>query len=59
VLFDPKVGVVQADLAKPETLAKALSGVERVFSVSTGPSLSTRDTNLAAAVTDGGIWTSA
>jgi hypothetical protein len=28
VLFDPKVGVVQADLAKPETLAKALSGVE-------------------------------
>jgi hypothetical protein len=35
--------------------------MERVFSVSTGPSLSTRDTNLAAAarVTDGGIWTSA
>jgi uncharacterized protein YbjT (DUF2867 family) len=34
VLFDPKVGVVQADLATPETLAKALSGVERVMSPS-------------------------
>lgn len=46
--FDPRVTVVQGDLAKPETLSKALDGVDRVFSVATGPNLGTHEANLAS-----------
>lgn len=48
------VEVVQGDLADPTTLDDALSGVERMFSLSTGPDLGAHEANLAAAATRAG-----
>jgi (4-alkanoyl-5-oxo-2,5-dihydrofuran-3-yl)methyl phosphate reductase len=47
--FDERVEVVAADLNKPETLAKAVEGVERVFSLALGPQGALQEENLAQA----------
>lgn len=43
------VEVVQGDLGDPQTLDAALRGVERIFSLSTGPDLGVHEANLATA----------
>jgi uncharacterized protein YbjT (DUF2867 family) len=52
--FDAAVEVVAGDLGKPETLERALEGIDRVFSLGTGPDLGVHETNLAAAARRGG-----
>jgi uncharacterized protein YbjT (DUF2867 family) len=53
--FDAKVEVSTGDLEKPDTLAKALAGVERVFSLgAAGPGLATQEGNLAQAAKKAG-----
>jgi uncharacterized protein YbjT (DUF2867 family) len=53
--FDSKVEVVAGDLGKPETLPAALKGVEKVFSLASGPELSAQETNLAKAAKQAGV----
>jgi uncharacterized protein YbjT (DUF2867 family) len=53
--FDPRVEAVQADFASPETLAKAVEGVERVFSLTLGPQTGTHERALAAAAKAAGV----
>jgi (4-alkanoyl-5-oxo-2,5-dihydrofuran-3-yl)methyl phosphate reductase len=53
--FDPKVEVVAGDFDRPETLEKALAGVDRVFALSTGPELGIHDANLARAAKKAGV----
>jgi uncharacterized protein YbjT (DUF2867 family) len=53
--FDPRVEAVQADFASPETLAKAVDGVERVFSLTLGPQTGTHERALAAAAKAAGV----
>jgi (4-alkanoyl-5-oxo-2,5-dihydrofuran-3-yl)methyl phosphate reductase len=52
--LDAKVEVVAADLDQPETLEKALAGVDRVFALSAGPELGVHDANLARAAKKAG-----
>lgn len=52
--FPAGVEVAVGDLEKPETLAKALEGVERVFSLAIGPTLAEREKNLAVAAKQAG-----
>jgi uncharacterized protein YbjT (DUF2867 family) len=52
--FDPKVEVVVGDLGKPESLPKALEGVDRVFALTTGMEIVAHDQALAAAAKKAG-----
>jgi (4-alkanoyl-5-oxo-2,5-dihydrofuran-3-yl)methyl phosphate reductase len=52
--LDPKVEVVAGDLDKPETLEKAVAGVDHVFSLSTGPALGVHDGHLVRAAKKAG-----
>jgi (4-alkanoyl-5-oxo-2,5-dihydrofuran-3-yl)methyl phosphate reductase len=47
--IDARVEVVKGDFAAPETLEKAVDGVERVFSLTFGPETSTHERELARA----------
>jgi uncharacterized protein YbjT (DUF2867 family) len=47
--FPQKVESFVGDLAKPETLSKAMEGVDRLFSLATGPQLAELEGNLAQA----------
>jgi uncharacterized protein YbjT (DUF2867 family) len=47
--FDARVEVVQGDFEAPETLAAAVEGVERVFSLTFGPQTVVHERNLAEA----------
>jgi uncharacterized protein YbjT (DUF2867 family) len=47
--LDPRVELVAGDLTRPETLARAVQGAERVFSLALGPELAVHESNLARA----------
>jgi (4-alkanoyl-5-oxo-2,5-dihydrofuran-3-yl)methyl phosphate reductase len=53
--LDPRVEVVQGDFAAPNTLAKAVDGVDRVFSLTFGPQTGTHEKDLAAAAKKAGV----
>jgi uncharacterized protein YbjT (DUF2867 family) len=53
--FDAKVEIVVGDLTQPSTLARAVGGARRVFSLATGPDLAIQETNLAAAAKHAGV----
>ena len=47
--LDEQVELVAGDFSQPETLAKAVEGVESIFSLAFGPQLSTQEASLAQA----------
>jgi len=47
--LDPRVEVVAGDLDEPETVARAVEGVDRVFSLAVGPKGAVQEGNLARA----------
>jgi (4-alkanoyl-5-oxo-2,5-dihydrofuran-3-yl)methyl phosphate reductase len=47
--FDARVEIVGGDLNQPETLARAVEGVERIFSLASGPQLGVQEASLAQA----------
>src|SRR4051812_12302691 len=49
------VEVVAGDLGQAETLAKALAGVERVFSLATGPQMTVHEKHLAEEAKKAGV----
>jgi uncharacterized protein YbjT (DUF2867 family) len=53
--FDAKVEVVPGELGNPESLAKAVDGVEAAFSLGAGPLLGTWEANLAQAAKKAGV----
>jgi len=53
--FDSSVEVVQGDLARPETLAAAFSGVDKAFVISNGPDLTKLETNAFTAAKGAGV----
>jgi uncharacterized protein YbjT (DUF2867 family) len=55
VKFDGGVEVVKGDFDSPDTLASAVNGVERVFSLTFGPQTGDRERNLAQAAKASGI----
>jgi uncharacterized protein YbjT (DUF2867 family) len=52
--LDEQVELVAGDLNQPETLAKAVEGVERIFSLALGPELGTQEASLAQAAKKAG-----
>ncbi len=55
VKLDGGVEVVQGDFDVPHTLTSAVSGVEKVFSLTFGPQTGTRENNLAQAAKASGV----
>jgi uncharacterized protein YbjT (DUF2867 family) len=55
VKLDGGVEVVKGDFDAPNTLASAVDGVERVFSLTFGPQTGTREQNLAQAAKASGV----
>src|SRR5262245_17544658 len=53
--LDPRVEVVRGDFERPETLAPALRGVERVFSLALGPRLGEQEAGLAQLARAAGV----
>jgi uncharacterized protein YbjT (DUF2867 family) len=53
--FDERVEVTRGDLSKPETLTKAVQGVESVFSLALGPGLGEQEANLARTAKTAGV----
>ena len=53
--LDPRVDVVRGDLERPETLAEAVKGVDRVFSLAVGPRLGEQEAGLAEAARGAGV----
>ncbi len=53
--LDARVEVVAGDLARPGTLASAVAGAERVFSLALGPEVGVQERNLAAAAREAGV----
>lgn len=53
--FDARVEVARGDLTRPESLARPLEGVDRLFSLATGPELATQEQNLARAAKKAGV----
>lgn len=51
----PDLEVVAADLGRPETLAPALDGVQKVFLMSLGANKATHDAHLVAAAREAGV----
>ena len=52
--FDPRVELVAGDLHEPRTLASAVDGVERIFSLALGPHLGAQERSLALAARQAG-----
>src|SRR5262245_9886785 len=52
---DPRVELVAGDLGKTETLARAVEGVQRVFSLALGPDIAAHEGNLVHAARDAGV----
>jgi (4-alkanoyl-5-oxo-2,5-dihydrofuran-3-yl)methyl phosphate reductase len=52
--LDAQVDLAAGDLSQPETLAKAVEGVESVFSLAFGPQLGIQEANLAQAAKKAG-----
>jgi uncharacterized protein YbjT (DUF2867 family) len=52
--LDAQVELVAGDLNQPETVAKAVEGVERIFSLALGPQLGIQEANLAQAAKKAG-----
>lgn len=52
--LDPRVQVVAGDLTRTETLAEAMDGVEKVFSLALGPELGAQEASLARAARKAG-----
>jgi len=52
--LDARVEVVEGDLTRPETLPRAVAGVERVFSLALGPDLASQEASLARAARQAG-----
>jgi (4-alkanoyl-5-oxo-2,5-dihydrofuran-3-yl)methyl phosphate reductase len=55
VKFDPRVEVVQGDFADADSLAKAVNGTDRVFSLALGPQTGAHERALAAAAKKEGV----
>ena len=53
--FDPRVEVVQGDFADADSLAKAVNGADRVFSLTLGPQTGSHERALAAAAKKAGV----
>jgi (4-alkanoyl-5-oxo-2,5-dihydrofuran-3-yl)methyl phosphate reductase len=53
--LDARVEVVKGDFAAPDTLAKAVDGVERVFSLTFGPQTGTHERDLAGVAKKAGV----
>jgi len=53
--LDPKVELVSGDLARPETLPKALEGADHVFLLAAGPELGAQEQSLARAAKKAGV----
>jgi uncharacterized protein YbjT (DUF2867 family) len=53
--FDPLVEVVQGDFADADSLAKAVNGADRVFSLTLGPQTGSHERALAAAAKKAGV----
>jgi (4-alkanoyl-5-oxo-2,5-dihydrofuran-3-yl)methyl phosphate reductase len=53
--LDARVEVVQGDFAAPDTLTKAVDGVDRVFSLTFGPQTGTHEGELARAAKMAGV----
>lgn len=53
--FDPRVEVVQGDFDAPDTLTRAVSGVDQVFSLTLGPKTGTHEGTLARAARKAGV----
>ena len=53
--LDSRVDVVAGDLSKPETLPKAVEGVEKIFSLATGTDIGRFETNLSKAAKAAGV----
>lgn len=53
--FDERVEVIRGDLSKPETLTKAVQGVNGVFSLALGPGLGVQEANLARTAKTAGV----
>jgi hypothetical protein len=53
--LDARVEVVKGDFTSPDTLAKAVDGVERVFSLTFGPQTGTHERDLAALAKKAGV----
>jgi (4-alkanoyl-5-oxo-2,5-dihydrofuran-3-yl)methyl phosphate reductase len=53
--IDSKVEVIPGDLMKPDTLGKAVDGVEKIFSLATGAQIPAQEKNLAQAAKKAGV----
>ncbi len=53
--LDPRVEAVQGDFDSPSTLARAVEGVDRAFSLTFGPQTGVREKQLAQAARKGGV----
>jgi uncharacterized protein YbjT (DUF2867 family) len=53
--LDARVELVKGDFAAPDTLAKAVDGVERVFSLTFGPQTGTHERDLAGLAKKAGV----
>ncbi|HTV58623.1 MAG TPA: SDR family oxidoreductase [Verrucomicrobiae bacterium] len=53
--FDPRVEVVAGDFAEPETIEKAVTGAQKVFSLVFGPQTGIQEGNLAQAAKAAGV----
>src|SRR5262245_14554084 len=53
--LDPRVGLVAGDLDEAETLARAVEGAERVFSLALGPEIGAREGTLARVAAKAGV----
>jgi uncharacterized protein YbjT (DUF2867 family) len=53
--LDARVELVKGDFASPDTLAKAVDGVERVFSLTFGPQTGTHERDLAGLAKKAGV----
>src|SRR5438128_8219931 len=52
---DARVEVVKGDFEAPDTLARAVDGVEKVFSLTFGPRTGVHERNLASAAKKAGV----
>src|SRR5262245_45065440 len=53
--LDQRVEVVKGDFTDPASLAKAVVGVERIFSLTFGPQTAVHERNLALAAREAGV----
>jgi uncharacterized protein YbjT (DUF2867 family) len=53
--FDTRVSAIAGDFSKPETLGRAVEGIERIFSLTFGPETGVHERNLAQAAKWAGV----